>query len=187
MHKGQAFVACLPAQQTPFVARSALSSYSSQLSSSALACCAAYMLRCPDLLVLPAGRQVYAQEPIFVPRPGAQAEDEGWVLSLVFDAEEQRSSLVILDAQRLSGGRGLGWARVGGRFVWFVAAWMGVSAPLFGWLQRTPVLTDPSLTGLCRPYLLQLGQWRASGCHTGCRWGCTAAGREHTWPPPLAR
>jgi hypothetical protein len=53
----------------------------------------------------PAGRQCYAQEPIFVPRPGGVAEDDGWVLALVFDGALERSQLVILDAQRLSGGR----------------------------------------------------------------------------------
>ena len=56
------------------------------------------------LLPHPAGRQCYAQEPIFVPRPGGVAEDDGWVLALVFDGALERSQLVILDAQRLSGG-----------------------------------------------------------------------------------
>lgn len=49
------------------------------------------------------GRQQYAQEPIFVPRPGSAAEDDGWVLSLVYDGIEDRTKLVILDAQQLSG------------------------------------------------------------------------------------
>jgi all-trans-8'-apo-beta-carotenal 15,15'-oxygenase len=46
-----------------------------------------------------AGR--WAQEPIFVPRPGSNVEDEGWVLVLVFDAAARRSELAILDAQSM--------------------------------------------------------------------------------------
>lgn len=44
----------------------------------------------------------FAGEPIFVPRPGGQAEDEGWLLLLTFNSETERSELVILDAQDLS-------------------------------------------------------------------------------------
>ncbi len=46
----------------------------------------------------------YAGEPTFVPRPGAAAEDEGWLLTLVFNAARDRSELVILDAQNLEQG-----------------------------------------------------------------------------------
>ena len=56
----------------------------------------------------------WPQEPIFVPRPGGTAEDDGWVMTLVYDANEQRTRLAILDARNLSGGccraAGLGWA-----------------------------------------------------------------------------
>ncbi|MFI1830833.1 carotenoid oxygenase family protein [Streptomyces sp. NPDC020412] len=38
------------------------------------------------------------QEPTFVPRPGAVAEDDGWILSVVYDATVDRSELVVLDA-----------------------------------------------------------------------------------------
>ncbi|EEB90989.1 hypothetical protein MPER_10728 [Moniliophthora perniciosa FA553] len=38
-------------------------------------------------------------EPIFVPRPGGDAEDDGVVLSVVLDVEKGRSMLVILDAK----------------------------------------------------------------------------------------
>ncbi|KAI3611323.1 carotenoid cleavage dioxygenase 1 [Moniliophthora roreri] len=38
-------------------------------------------------------------EPIFVPRPGADAEDDGVVLSVVLDVDKGRSMLVILDAK----------------------------------------------------------------------------------------
>ncbi|MBW4561847.1 MAG: carotenoid oxygenase family protein [Mojavia pulchra JT2-VF2] len=37
-------------------------------------------------------------EPIFVPRPGSQKEDDGWVIALVYDAVYHRSDVVILDA-----------------------------------------------------------------------------------------
>ena len=50
------------------------------------------------------GRDVFVQEPNFVPRPGGQAEDDGWVLALVHDAAAATTSLAILDAQRLSAG-----------------------------------------------------------------------------------
>jgi carotenoid cleavage dioxygenase len=38
-------------------------------------------------------------EPVFVPRSGATAEDDGWVLAYVYDATEDRSDVVVLDAQ----------------------------------------------------------------------------------------
>ncbi|KAJ8084349.1 hypothetical protein PM082_003118 [Marasmius tenuissimus] len=38
-------------------------------------------------------------EPIFVPRPGAQDEDDGVVLSVVLDGEKARSMLIILNAK----------------------------------------------------------------------------------------
>ena len=40
-----------------------------------------------------------AGEPIFVPRGPDAAEDDGWLLSLVYSAAEHRSRLVILDAR----------------------------------------------------------------------------------------
>lgn len=42
----------------------------------------------------------YPNEPIFVPRPGGSAEDDGVVLSIVLDAQRRRSFLLILDAAR---------------------------------------------------------------------------------------
>ena len=41
-------------------------------------------------------------EPIFVPRPNATQEDDGWVLALVYDASRHRSDIVILDGRDLS-------------------------------------------------------------------------------------
>ncbi len=47
----------------------------------------------------------FISEPIFVPRDrdANSAEDDGWVLTLVFNAEHDRSDLVILDAQNIAG------------------------------------------------------------------------------------
>ncbi|MBW4618229.1 MAG: carotenoid oxygenase family protein [Cyanosarcina radialis HA8281-LM2] len=41
-------------------------------------------------------------EPIFVPRPNATQEDDGWVFNLVYDGVNNRSDLVILDGRDLS-------------------------------------------------------------------------------------
>ena len=46
----------------------------------------------------------YISEPVFVERPGATAEDDGWVLTLVYDSSHHRSDLVILDAHDLNQG-----------------------------------------------------------------------------------
>ena len=43
-------------------------------------------------------------EPVFTPRPGACDEDDGWVLSVEYQADTHTSRLVILDAKDLSGG-----------------------------------------------------------------------------------
>ena len=47
----------------------------------------------------------FISEPIFVPRDRNpdSAEDDGWVLTLVFDATHNRSDLIVLDAQNISG------------------------------------------------------------------------------------
>ena len=42
-------------------------------------------------------------EPVFVPREGATAEDDGWVLAYVYDATTDRSDVVVLDAQDFTG------------------------------------------------------------------------------------
>ncbi len=41
-------------------------------------------------------------EPVFVPASAGAGEDEGWLLSYVFDAARDASDLVILDARDLS-------------------------------------------------------------------------------------
>jgi all-trans-8'-apo-beta-carotenal 15,15'-oxygenase len=43
-------------------------------------------------------------EPVFVPRPNATAEDEGWVFVLLYNAERRCSDLVILDGQDIEAG-----------------------------------------------------------------------------------
>ncbi len=47
----------------------------------------------------------FISEPIFVPcdRNNNSTEDDGWVLTLIFDAEHNRSDLVVLDAQNING------------------------------------------------------------------------------------
>jgi all-trans-8'-apo-beta-carotenal 15,15'-oxygenase len=46
----------------------------------------------------------YVSEPTFVPRPNATEEDDGWVLTLVYDANRHRSDVVILDGRDLNQG-----------------------------------------------------------------------------------
>jgi all-trans-8'-apo-beta-carotenal 15,15'-oxygenase len=51
-----------------------------------------------------AAPQGYVSEPIFVPRPDGTEEDDGWLLSLVYDASKHRSDVVILDGRDLNRG-----------------------------------------------------------------------------------
>jgi all-trans-8'-apo-beta-carotenal 15,15'-oxygenase len=44
----------------------------------------------------------YIGEPVFVPRPDGTAEDDGWILTLVYDATHHRSDMVILDGRDLN-------------------------------------------------------------------------------------
>ncbi len=46
----------------------------------------------------------YVSEPIFVPRPDGNREDDGWVLTVVYDASHHRSDVVILDGRDLNQG-----------------------------------------------------------------------------------
>jgi all-trans-8'-apo-beta-carotenal 15,15'-oxygenase len=46
----------------------------------------------------------FISEPIFVPRPNASLEDDGWVLTLIYDGSRHRSDLVILDGCDLNQG-----------------------------------------------------------------------------------
>ena len=45
------------------------------------------------------GKVNHLGEPIFVPRQGARAEDDGFVLALAHDEAADQSRLIILDAQ----------------------------------------------------------------------------------------
>lgn len=46
----------------------------------------------------------FVSEPIFVERPNPNSEDDGWLLTLVYDATHHRSDVVILDARDLNKG-----------------------------------------------------------------------------------
>ncbi len=50
------------------------------------------------------GRSAVALEPVFVPRPGATEEDDGWLLGLGYDSTTRRSAAHVFDARRLSDG-----------------------------------------------------------------------------------
>jgi carotenoid cleavage dioxygenase len=43
-------------------------------------------------------------EPLFVPRPGGSADDDGWLLVYVYDKTRDSSDLVVLDASALPAG-----------------------------------------------------------------------------------
>lgn len=44
----------------------------------------------------------FISEPLFIPRPEGRAEDDGWVVTVIFDAAHNRSDVVILDAQNIA-------------------------------------------------------------------------------------
>jgi carotenoid cleavage dioxygenase len=44
----------------------------------------------------------YCGEAVFAPRPGAHAEDNGWLLTFAHDYAENRSELLVFDAQHLN-------------------------------------------------------------------------------------
>jgi all-trans-8'-apo-beta-carotenal 15,15'-oxygenase len=52
---------------------------------------------------VPGARQ-YPGEGVFVPRPAATAEDDGWVLTVVYDSGTDRSRLDVLDARAVGDG-----------------------------------------------------------------------------------
>jgi all-trans-8'-apo-beta-carotenal 15,15'-oxygenase len=43
-------------------------------------------------------------EPVFAPRPGADAEDDGWLLTVEYQSDSHRSRLVVLDARDVEAG-----------------------------------------------------------------------------------
>ena len=52
-----------------------------------------------DATVFRVGEEQYPGEPVFVPRPGGDAEDDGWVLTMVYDATTDESHVAVLDAR----------------------------------------------------------------------------------------
>ncbi|HMY26593.1 MAG TPA: carotenoid oxygenase family protein [Solirubrobacterales bacterium] len=44
---------------------------------------------------------VYPGEPVFVPRPGGKAEDDGVILSVILDGRRRKSALLVLDARNM--------------------------------------------------------------------------------------
>jgi carotenoid cleavage dioxygenase len=49
------------------------------------------------------GRGRYGGEAVFLPRPGATAEDEGWLVTFVRDENEETSELVVVNTQDMTG------------------------------------------------------------------------------------
>jgi carotenoid cleavage dioxygenase len=48
------------------------------------------------------GRGRYGGEAVFVPRPGATPEDDGWLVTFVYDTSEDSSELVVVNAQDMN-------------------------------------------------------------------------------------
>ncbi len=46
----------------------------------------------------------FVGEPLFIPRPGATSEDDGWVMVWVYQADEHRTDITIFDAQTIEHG-----------------------------------------------------------------------------------
>jgi all-trans-8'-apo-beta-carotenal 15,15'-oxygenase len=51
-----------------------------------------------------AGAGSLVSEPIFVPRPGGEDEDDGWLVALAYDPGRQATDAVVLDARDLAAG-----------------------------------------------------------------------------------
>ena len=48
------------------------------------------------------GQGRYSGEPVFVPQPGASDEDDGWLLTFVYDEKENSSELVVISAKDIA-------------------------------------------------------------------------------------
>jgi all-trans-8'-apo-beta-carotenal 15,15'-oxygenase len=59
-------------------------------------------LRSGERRVWSAAPHGFVSEPLMVPRPGASAEDDGWLLAVVWNGERSGSDLVILDAASMA-------------------------------------------------------------------------------------
>lgn len=51
-----------------------------------------------------AKEQTFTEEPLFVPDPEGKDEDDGWLLGMVYDHQQERSSLIVFDAKELAAG-----------------------------------------------------------------------------------
>ena len=51
-----------------------------------------------------AGTNRFIGEPLFIPKPGSRQEDGGWVMTLTYNGNDNRSELVILDGEDLGKG-----------------------------------------------------------------------------------
>lgn len=50
------------------------------------------------------GSQRFGGEPVFVPRPGGSGEDDGWLVTFVYDGAEGTSELIVLNARDITAG-----------------------------------------------------------------------------------
>jgi carotenoid cleavage dioxygenase-like enzyme len=62
-----------------------------------------YDLRDGHTETLSHGRGRVSLEPVFIPREGGSAEDDGWLMQVVYDSARNGSDLVISNAQELAG------------------------------------------------------------------------------------
>ncbi|ATB32806.1 carotenoid oxygenase family protein [Melittangium boletus] len=49
--------------------------------------------------VVTLGAEHYPSEPVFIPRPGGSAEDDGWLLTQTYDAAQDQTYVAVLDAR----------------------------------------------------------------------------------------
>jgi carotenoid cleavage dioxygenase-like enzyme len=48
------------------------------------------------------GHGCYGGEAVFAPRPGATTEDDGWLVTFVYDTSDETSQLVVVNAQDIN-------------------------------------------------------------------------------------
>jgi all-trans-8'-apo-beta-carotenal 15,15'-oxygenase len=57
-----------------------------------------------DVTLAPIGPDRYPSEPVFVRRPGSGADDDGWLLTLIYDGTRHQSGVAVLDSRELERG-----------------------------------------------------------------------------------
>lgn len=57
-----------------------------------------------DLDIYDFGPNCWAMEPVFIPRPDGKEEDDGWVMTWVYQAEKRRTDVAIFDAKGIADG-----------------------------------------------------------------------------------